>query len=425
MSGEGTRGFAQHEGYRGYRSFDYLRPGEDYKAYELTPEIDRLPLHDLGLTEQQRDRAERLLQDSLVISLHDHPQIYPLDMSEAIEYGQGGRYPVGFEALSYSGIDVMFDSLAGPTGCIASHYGWTWGDIVYDVGHRLADIAHQDYVRPVHTIDELRSMHGSGHMGWVLTIEAATMIENDLDRLDVLYGWGVRQMGLVYNEANLVGGGLKESSDGGLTRFGHRVVERMNRLGMSIDLSHAGDRTSLDTIHASAAPVMITHAGARGVWPSERMKPDSVLRALAERGGLLGIESAPNSTLAPGVDAHNIETVMRHFEYCAELMGIDHVTLGPDTLYADHRRLHIVFAGHFGSNVASPDPASPPAPGTREGVDPDTPVTTYDHVAGMENPTENFRNAIGWLVQHGYSDDDIRKVVGGNTLRALEATWVR
>lgn len=417
-----TRGFRQASGYHGYRSFDYLEADADYRDFVWTPEIDRLPPYDLGLDPGQAAHAERLLQDNLVISLHDHPQVFPLDMSLAVEYGRTGRYPAGFEGLSYSGLDVIFDNLAGPTGCIMSHYSWTWADVAYDIGHRLADLAHQDYVRIVRSVRDITQIQGSGHLGWVLGLEAASMIDNDLDRLDVLHGWGVRQMGLVYNESNLLGGGLAEFSDGGLTRFGHRAVRRMNRLGISIDLSHAGDRTCIDAIAASEAPVMITHAGARGVWPTERMKPDHVLRALAESGGLLGIEAAPNSTISPEHPGHSIESVMHHFEYCAELMGIDHVTFGPDTLYADHAKIHTEFAALFGSTVTATPPASGADSRSRVGVR-NVSAPKAEHCAGMENPTENFRNAIGWLVKYGYSDEDILKVVGGNTMRVVEQTW--
>lgn len=414
------RDLPQAEGYDGYRSFQYLRPGVDYRDYEWESELDRLPPYDGGLTGEQAAHAERLLQESLVISLHDHPQVYPKDMALGPEYAAQGRTPVGFEGLSYSGLDVIFDNLAGPTGCIVSKYGWSWGDIVYDIGHRLADIAHQTYVQIVHTAADIEAIRGTGHLGMVLALEAASPIDNDIDRVDVLYGFGIRQMGLVYNESNLLGGGLKETRDGGLTRFGHRVVERMNRLGMSIDLSHAGDRTTMDAIAASAAPVMISHAGARAVWPTERMKPDHVLRALAERDGLFGIEAAPNSTLTADRDGHTLDSVMAHFEHCVEVMGIDHVTFGPDTLYADHALLHEAFAGVFGNGGDQKSTA--PDSESRSGVtDPVKPKAQW--CEGMENPTENFRNAIGWLIAHGYSDDDVRKVVGGNTLRVLEKTW--
>ncbi|UOR01532.1 dipeptidase [Leucobacter allii] len=416
----GTREFARAAGYDGYRSFSYLRPGGDYRDYEWETEIDRLPLYSDGLTPEQREHAERLLQESLVISLHDHPQVYPREMALGPEYASQGRTPVGYEGLAYSGLDVVFDNLAGPTGCIVSRFGWDWGDVVYDIGHRLADLAHQDFVRVVRSLGDIEELIGTGHIGMVLALEAASPIDNDIDRVDILHGFGVRQMGLVYNEANLLGGGLKEARDGGLSRFGHRVVERMNRLGMSIDLSHAGDRTTMDAIGASEAPVMITHAGARGVWPSERMKPDHVLRELASRGGLLGIEAAPNSTVVRDHGAHSIESVMAHFEYCVELMGIDHVTFGPDTLYGDHAKLHEAFAGVFGIGAAQEQAG--PDPQSRVGVV-DLPRESSAWCDGMENPTENFRNAIGWLVAHGYSDDDIRKVVGGNTMKVLARSW--
>lgn len=412
--------YAKAKRYSGYRSFSYLVPGEDYHAYDLAPELDRVPLHDLGLTAEDAERAERLLQDSLVVSLHDHPQVFPDRMAEAPAYAALGRTPLGYEGLAYSGLDVIFDNLAGPTGCIVSHYGWAWGDVVHDIAMRLSDIDHQDYVTIIRSVADIYSARDNAQLGLVLGLEAATPIDNDLNRLDLLYGLGVRQIGIVYNESNLLGGGLKEVRDGGLTRFGRRAVERMNKLGISIDLSHAGDRTSMDVITASAAPVMITHAGARGVWPTERMKPDHVLRELAGAGGLLGLESAPHSTISTSHPSHSIDSVMDHFEYCVELMGIDHVTFGPDTLYGDHAALHSAFAGVFGIGKASPP--QPEDPDSRVGVT-DVEVTRVAYCAGMENPTENFRNVIGWLVQHGYSDDDIRKVVGGNTIRVLEQSW--
>lgn len=406
--------------YDGYRSFSYLRPGEDYPDIRLAAEVDRVPPYDLGLTAEQASRAERLLRDELVVSVHDHPQVFPADMTEAPNYCSRGRTWLGYEGLAQSGLDVVFDNLAGPTGCIASRCGWSWGDVVHDIGMRTCDLAHQDQVVLVRSLDDIADVRATGRIGLVLGIEAATPIENDVDRLDVLYGMGVRQVGVVYNEANLLGGGLAEPRDGGLTRFGHRAVARMNDLGLSVDISHAGDRTSLDVIEASTAPVMISHAGARGVWPTERMKPDHVLRALAGSGGLLGIEAAPHSTVSAGHPRHCIDSVMDHFQYCVDLMGIDHVTFGPDTLYGDHVALHAAFADVFGKGHSTPTGRSDPA--SRVGVV-DVTVETVDYCAGMENPTECFRNVIRWLVEHGYGDDDIRKVVGGNAMRVLAQTW--
>src|SRR5690606_27635467 len=136
-----------------------------------------------------------------------------------------------------------------------------------------------------------------------------------------------------------------------------------------IDVSHSGDRTCLDVIDASSAPVLITHAGARAVWPTSRMKPDEVLRACAGRGGLIGIEAAPHTTISRRHPRHGLDSFMDHFEHCIEVMGIEHVTFGPDTLYGDHVGLHRELAknpGHAGSAV----------------VEPFEPV---EYVAGLEN----------------------------------------
>jgi membrane dipeptidase len=242
----------------------------------------------------------------------------------------------------------------------------------------------------------------------VFGLEAATPIENELDRLDVLYGLGVRQIGIAYSDSNSLGSGLAERVDGGLTSLGHRAVVRMNRLGLAIDLSHSSDRTSLDTCRASDKPVMITHAGARAVWDIPRMKPDDVLRAVAGSGGVIGMSAAPHTTVSTAHPRHTIESVMDHFTYCAELVGLEHVTFGPDTLYGDHVGLHTVFADLLG-------------PGGTSGAPPHERV---EYVDGLENPTESFGNVIGWLVQHGFSDDEVRAVVGGNVLRVLREVWV-
>ena len=93
-------------------------------------------------------------------------------------------------------------------------------------------------------------------MNFLKGLEGAAPIENELDRLDMLYGFGVRSIGVTYNEANQLGSGLRETTDGGLTVFGRKAVERMNKLGMLIDCSHCGDQTTLDVIEASAAPIV-------------------------------------------------------------------------------------------------------------------------------------------------------------------------
>jgi membrane dipeptidase len=394
--------------YSGYRSFDYLEPGRDYREFKLAPELGRVPAQRRELSEAQRERADRLLADSVVISLHDHPTVFPDDITESFELIRTGRHRTGYEGLARSGLTAVFDNFMDGTGCITSQAGWKWDDVVYDLGHRFCDLAHQDFVFRAESLADVRRAHQTGTLALVPGLEAATMIENEVDRIDILYGLGVRQMGIAYSEANSLGSGLRERRDGGLTAFGERAVERMNRLGMAIDVSHSGDQTCLDVIAASRAPVLITHAGARAVWDSPRMKPDSVIRACAERGGLIGIEAAPHTTLSAGHPHHSIDSVMDHVRYCVELVGIEHVTFGPDTLFGDHVGMHEAFAEQLSIGQARGGLEFPRVP----------------WVEGLENPAECFGNIVDWLVAHDWSDDEIRALVGGNTVRVLEEIWV-
>ncbi len=393
--------------YEGYTSFDYLEPHVDYAVFELAEEFGRTPEYELGIDEDQRARVTRILRDEHVISLHEHPKILTADPHQLREYNSTGRNAMGFAGLARSGMSAFFDNFMNGTNTVTSANGWKWNDVVFDLGLRFADVAKQGHVVLARTISDMERIKANGQIALVAGLEAATAIENELDRLDILYGLGVRQIGIAYSMANQLGSGLAEPVDGGLTAFGHRAVTRMNKLGLAIDISHSSDRTSLDVIHGSATPVFITHAGARSIWPTNRMKSDEVILAMAERGGVIGIEAAPHTTLSAEHPEHSLESVMDHFEYCVDLVGIDHVAFGPDTNFGDHVGLHDSFSGHLTISQAHGHIEHPRVP----------------HVAGMENPAENFTNIVGWLVKNGYQDDDIRKVIGTNVLRVLKEVW--
>jgi membrane dipeptidase len=389
-----------------YTAYSYLAAGEDFRRFELAPEFGRVGPYRAGLTAEQERRASRLLTGSIVISLHDHPVRYPLRMRETPEYNRTGRQHTAYAGLVASGMTVVFDNMMNGTACVTGNAPWRWDDVVTDLGMRQADLAHQRDVMVVRTVADIDQAHRSGRVGLVFGLEAATPIENEIDRLDVLYGLGLRQIGIAYSDANALGSGLAEATDGGLTAFGRRAVTRMNRLGLAIDVSHSSDQTALDVCGHGDRPVFITHAGARAIWDTPRMKPDDVLRAVAGTGGVIGISAAPHTTLSAAHPRHSIESVMDHFRYCAELVGIDHVAFGPDTLYGDHVQLHQIFAHLLGLHAARGPAFEPVA-----------------YVDGLENPTENFPNICGWLVQHGFSDTEIRAVIGGNIYRALQALW--
>ncbi len=340
-----------------YLAYSYLRPGEDFRKFELAPEFGRVPAYAGGLTAEEERRSRRLLSESMVISLHDHPVRFPLRMEETPEYNRTGRQHAAYAGLAASGMTVVFDNMMDGTACVTGNAPWRWNDVITDLGMRQADLAHQQQVMTIRTVADIDEADRTGRVG--------------------------------------------------LTAFGRRAVTRMTQLGLAIDLSHSSDRTALDVCRHTDRPVFLTHAGARAIWDTGRMKPDDVLRAVAETGGVIGMSAAPHTTLSAAHPQHSIESVMDHFRYCADLVGIEHVAFGPDTLYGDHVMLHTIFARLLSLGAARGPAFEPVA-----------------YVDGLENPTENFANIIGWLVKHGFDDESIRLVVGGNVYRALQAIWV-
>jgi membrane dipeptidase len=170
----------------------------------------------------------------------------------------------------------------------------------------------------------------------------------------------------------------------------------MNKVGMAISTSHSSPRTTLDVCEVTDEPIFDTHALARTGGVGQRGSSDEELEAIADTGGVIGVLS---STHLP-----SIEEYMAHFEYMVDLVGVDHVAFGPDVLYGDHTSLLEVLAEFHGVELPASTMENP-------------------YVEGLENPTEAWTNIPRWLVKHGYSDEEIRKVLGGNVLRVLETVW--
>jgi membrane dipeptidase len=393
--------------YSGYSSYSYLDAGTDYRVFDLAAEVDRVPSSPVSVSSEQEARVRDIFQQHVIISLHEHPTTVPDDTAEIFEYRRQNRDFTAYRGLSISGLDAVFDNLMDGTALVTSKSGWKWDDVVMDLGMRQCDIAHQDFLVWAGSVSDILRAKANGQIAWIPSLEAATPIENELDRIDILYGLGVRMMGIAYSEGNTLGAGLREPRDGGLTIFGQQAVRRMNQLGIAIDVSHSGDQTALDTIERSTKPIFITHAGARSLWQSSRLKPDEVIIACAQKGGVIGIEAAPHTTLTPKHRSHSIESIMEHFEYCVALVGIDHVTFGPDTLFGDHVGLHHAFAAQL--SIAQ----------SRKGTD----FEEVAYVDGLENPGEGLLNCARWMVVQGYSDTDIAKAMGGNSLRVLHEVW--
>ena len=391
--------FQLKKGYRPYEAYQYLEPGRDFKVIDWA-DWDWAGRNILPLNPEEEIRCRELLERTPYVSLHDHPDFTTRDMSTCeplFDAMRTGRDRCGYEALAYSNIDCIFDNMMDGTNIISSPNGWKWIDIIHDLGMRLCDLAHQDFIVHCKTVDDIFAAKKEGKIAMVFVIEGAAPIENEVDRIDILYGLGVRQLGVTYSESNALGSGCKEDHDGGLTMF-----------GKLIDVSHCGSQTAYDAVVHSTKPIIMSHTGAKGVWNTKRLASDELIQAIAAKGGVVGIEAAPHTTMSKTRMTHDIDSYMEHFEYVKNLVGIDHVGFGVDCMYGDHVGLHHAFAAALSTGDTSKTTV---------------PYQEVPFVKYLENPTEASWNIPRWLIKHGYTDEEIIKVLGGNAIRVLREVW--
>ena len=185
-----------------------------------------------------------------------------------------------------------------------------------------------DLARLVTSATEIREAAADGVVGVVLGFQNTSPFEQDYSTVEIFHKLGVRIAQLTYNIQNYVGGSCYDPDDSGLTRFGGRIVEEMNRVGMLVDLSHVGNRTSLDAIHHSIKPVSITHANPLWFSDTPRNKPDEVMQAVVDRGGVVGACLYPN--VIGGAETTReafCDMVIR----LVDQLGPDHVAIGSDS----------------------------------------------------------------------------------------------
>lgn len=188
--------------------------------------------------------------------------------------------------------------------------------------------------------EDVVAAHAAGRHAILLNMQNADPIGDDLARVDTLYGLGVRAVQLTYNLRNIYGDGCLERRDGGLSRFGLALVERLNRRGIVVDTSHCSDQTTLDAAQASSRPIAITHASARALVAGHpRAKPDDVIRAVAERGGYIGVVVMP-SILTPNGRQATLDHVVDHLVHVAGVAGWGAVGIGTDWGKPYYRALH-------------------------------------------------------------------------------------
>jgi len=260
----------------------------------------------------------------------------------------------------------------------------------------------------VRNAGDIQAAKQSKRLGLMFGFQGTDVLGTDLTRLVHFRRLGVRIMQLTYNTRSLAGDGCLEPGNAGLSSFGRQMVARMNELGIAVDLGHCGMQTCSDAIAHSRKPVLITHTGCRAVYDHPRNKTDAVLKACADRGGVVGIYLMP---FVGGKGAPSAEMVMRHIEYAVKVCGIDHVGIGSDQSITPIRETpeYLREAERFATFRRTAGSAAP---------DEDRPLYT---------PEFNFPRRLeliaAELAKRGYDDPGIQKIVGGNFQRVLGAIW--
>ncbi len=408
-----------NKNYSRYNAYQYLEPGLDYKAFKLRRAEKEEWAYKVPLSSSEEERFEEFVEKNVIIDLHEHPVLFTEDITLGAELYPAGKQFMAYEALSGSGIDCVFDNLMDGRLIINTKNGWDWMGTIHDLGMRLCDIAHQDFVVHCKGVKDIQEAYKTGRLAWVAVLESASCIENEVDRLDILYGLGVRSIGICYSQSNMLGSGMGERRDGGLTDFGYDAVKRMNTLGLLIDVAHAGNLTCIESIESSEKPIYNSHSGPSSIAVGH-VHSDEVLRTLAERDGVIGVGGAGMGLRTEKHPVGSIESYMECVEYCIDLMGIDQVGCGPDSLYGDHQDHYATFRGKaetdgFGHYLREGKEETP-----RRQIP--TGLDDPGYVRGLENPNE-FLNIARWMIKHGYSDPEISKVMGGNAIRLLEKVW--
>lgn len=312
--------------------------------------------------------------------------------------------PTHFERLRVAGIDAV---------------NYTCANINYEFAEAVKDFIrlhrviadNPNRVLLVEGIDDITRAKREGKTGIIMGLQNGRPIMNDLAYLEAMYRLGVRIIQLTYNERNLIGDGCVERANGGLSRFGRKVVQEMNRLGILVDLSHCGERTTLDAIEASSRPVAATHSNAKWITPSPRNKSREVLHSLVENGGVIGAAFwAPMAFRDPAVRPH-FSDFLDHIDALVEEVGIDHVGIGSDLGEGESREYYEAMFAHGGGTY----PEVTQMLGS---------WYDFDHrmVAGLESAVA-FPRVTQGLVDRGYQPADIEKLLGGNFYRVLSSAW--
>ena len=309
--------------------------------------------------------------------------------------------------LQKGGVTVICDHIGGD-----AHYGYLpatristtplqrWMRALDNV---LTDVAESDELILTTSVEDIRRAKREGKLAYVVCMEGAMPLEDEIGYLRNFYRLGLRCLGLTHDLRNGVADGIRERSNAGLTHFGVMVVEECNRLGIVVDVSHLSDRGIFDVLEVSKAPVTASHSNCRALCSNIRNLTDDMIKGIAKSGGVIGVHAL--DFLVGDKPRPSFEQLMQHIDRLVELGGIDCIGIGPDILENWDPAIYTTVSERSR---------------TINGVPKIELKFTYPD--GMQS-IGDLPNITEGLIKRGYKDADIQKFLGGNWMRVFEQVW--
>jgi membrane dipeptidase len=335
--------------------------------------------------------AQQGLSPAEVDALFDRAGVFDA-LSAAETWGEPDAV---FAAFERSGVNAIHTSLSNRNFAVAQRDLANWQQRFDRYPNRLMKLLRAA---------DIAEAQKSGRIAVLLGFQNATIVESNVRNLDALHEAGTRCIQLTYNSRNLLGDGCTERTNAGLSDFGVAVVERMNELGIVVDLSHCGEATSRDGTQFSRRPPAFTHTMCKAIYDHVRAKPDDLIKALSDKGGVTGIATL-GYFIGPTPET-TFDDYLRHVDHAVKVGGIDHVGLASD--YS----IRGIEATATRDNWYVPRLSS---------FKPSYRVRWPPWIAELD-PPERFRNIARGLARKGYRTGDIEKLIGGNWVRFLGET---
>lgn len=349
-------------------------------------------------------RAKELHEEAIVVDGHNHIM---MELAKRRNRGDRSVFSSYYASrIRQGGVNVLMTNVGGDNTCLTNDSDlMLWGSLwVMDMLWEEAEES-DDTMAVCLSSKDIDAALKAGKIAVLLTIEGGRPLEGKpnletLVGLRTFYRQGLRGVQLVDNGRNRIGDGKGEArTQGRLTNFGISVVREMNHLGMVIDVAHLTEPGFWDVIETSKDPIIDSHSNARAVCDHPRNLTDEQIKAIAKGGGVVGL-SCHTAMISKETEKPTVDDLMKHVKHIAGLVGIDHIGLGPD-----HTEFEIE------CNIWTP------APGWLEGVFYGVRDTYF--IKGLNNVT-GFPLFTEALVRHGFKEEEIKKVLGGNWLRVYK-----